>query len=163
PARLTLGSSLETGPSTASNGTIAFSSLAETVDIWSLRMNTNRGEMASFLERVTEAAAKSIFPSVSRDGGRAAYLSNKVRGNDLWIHDLRTGQDLALDHRDARYPRINRAGTMVTFLEGETLFVIPAAGGEAKSVCKDCGRPWDWSPDDKRILYVVRGPPSAVG
>jgi Tol biopolymer transport system component len=163
PSRLTLGSSLETDPSIASNGTIAFSSLSETIDIWSLRMNTNRGEMASFSERVTEAAARSIFPSVSRDGGKAAYLSNKGRGNDLWFQDLRTGQELALGHRNARYPRINRAGTMVAFLEGGTLFVIPSAGGEAKSICQDCGRPWDWSPDDTRILYVERGSPSAVG
>ena len=163
PMRLTLGSSLETGPSTASNGTIAFSSLSETVDIWSLRMNTNRGEMASFLERVTEAAAKSMFPSASRDGAKVAYLSDRGRGNDLWIHDLRTRQDVALGRPNARYPRINRAGTMVAFLEGETLFVIPSAGGEAKLVCRDCGRPWDWSPDDTRILYVLKGSPSGVG
>jgi Tol biopolymer transport system component len=161
--RLTLGSSLETGPSIASNGVIAFSSSAETIDVWSLRINTNRGEMPNWMERVTEASAKSVFPSVSSDGTRVAYLSNKARNPGIWVKNLQTGQDLALGHSSARYPRINHSGTMLAFLEGQTLLVIPAFGGEPTAVCTDCGRPWDWSPDGTRILFVTPGSPSAVG
>jgi len=161
--RLTLGSSLETGPSIASNGTIAFSSQAETIDIWSLRINTNRPEVSSWLEKVTDASAKSVFPSVSSDGYKVAYLSDKARSSGLWVRDVRTGEDLALGHPNARYPRINRRGTMVAFLEGQALSVIPASGGEAAAVCGDCGRPWDWSPNGRLILFVLPGSPNAVG
>jgi Tol biopolymer transport system component len=163
PKRLTLGPSLEIAPSIAANGTIAFSSLTETVDIWSLRINTNRGEMASWLERVTDVAAKSVFPSVSSDGNKIAYLSNKARSNGLWIRDLRTRQDLSLGHPAARYPRIDSSGTRVAFIEDQVVSLVPAAGGESTSACSDCGRPWDWSPDGSRILYVAAGSPSAIG
>jgi Tol biopolymer transport system component len=163
PQRLTLGSSLEVGPSVATNGAIAFSSLAETVDIWSLRINANRGEMPSWMERVTEAAAKSVFPSVSADGKMVAYLSNKSRGNRLWVKNLETGLETTVGQAQARYPQMNAESTKVAFTEGQELFVAPASGGGAERMCTDCGRPWDWSRDGTRMLYVGQGSPTSVG
>ncbi len=164
PQRLTLGSGLESGPSVASNGTIAFSSLSETVDVWSLRLDTSRGEMASWMERITEtAAARCVFPSISADGAKVAYLSNKSRGNAVWVKDVKTGHEAAIARENARYPRISRDGSKVAFTQDQALFVAPSSGGEPERVCPDCGRVWDWSPDGKRILYVAPGSPNAIG
>jgi Tol biopolymer transport system component len=163
PQRLTLGSSLEVAPAIASNGWIAFSSLSETVDVWSSRMEVNRGEMASWMERVTEAAAKSTFPSLSADGSKVAYLSNKARGDRVWVKDRTTGQEAPVTLGNAAYPKISPGGTKVAFLEGTSILVAPAAGGTAARVCSGCGRVWDWSRDGKRILYVAPGSPNAAG
>ena len=163
PRRLTLGSGQESGPSVAATGAIAFSSLSSSVNVWSLRLDANRGVMASFTERVTEAAAKTVFPSVSDDGGKVAYISDKGRGNGIWVNDLRAAKELALGHANARYPRISHDGSKIAFVEGQGLFTMASAGGEAINVCGDCVRVWDWSPDGNRILYVAQGSPSGVG
>jgi hypothetical protein len=106
-----------------------------------------KGQICSSYECGPGGDAAHVFLSISGDGTKVDYLSNKARGNGLWMSNLQTRLDLAV----ARYPRINRDGTMLAFLEGQVLFVMPSSGGEAKAVCGDCGRPWDGSPDGTRI------------
>lgn len=163
PQRLTLGSAVETEPSLASNGTIAFSSLFETVDVWSLNLGGDPAEPSSAMKRITDTAARSIFPSVSADGTKLAYLSNKAHGSGVWVKDLKTGRETALPTEAARYSMISRDGETVAFSQGPAILVMPSNGGDATRVCSDCGRVWDWSPDGTRILFVAPGTPTGVG
>ena len=34
-------------------------------------------------------------------------------------------------------------------------YQIPADGGVPERICDDCGRPWDWSPDGTKILFLI--------
>ena len=163
PQRITLGSGVETGPSIASNGTVAFSSLSETVDVWSLRTDAAAADPFHSMERITDSAAPSIFPSVSSSGSMLAYLSNKGQGQNVWVKNLATGKEYALPSGAARYPIISRDGQSVVFNEGPVIQRMPSTAGDAKRACSDCGRVWDWSPDGTRILYVAPGSPSGVG
>jgi hypothetical protein len=35
------------------------------------------------------------------------------------------------------------------------IYQIQTTGGVAERICDDCGRPWDWSPDGGKIVYLV--------
>src|SRR5262249_4856939 len=96
PQRLTFGTALEVHPSAGRNGEVVFSSLSENVDVWSLRMEANQAVVTSEMERLTESTGRDIFPSVSADGSRMAFVSDKAGYPNVWLKDLETAKETPL-------------------------------------------------------------------
>jgi Tol biopolymer transport system component/CheY-like chemotaxis protein len=96
PERLTFTTGLDTSPSLAAGGRLAFASLAENVDLWSLAIDPNRAGPAGKLSRLTDAAGADLHPSISSDGRRMVFRSNRSGAWDVWIKDLETGQESTL-------------------------------------------------------------------
>jgi Tol biopolymer transport system component len=146
----------------ASAGRVVFSSFTENADIWSLRVDTRRGVVTGPLERLTENAAVDVQPSISGDGSRVAFTSNRAGNYDVFTKDLERGDEVpvTISATFESRPALSADGSLVAYNEGpiEKRRVLisslrDAAGPVAANVCDDCFVPWDWSPDNRRLLY----------
>jgi len=165
--RLTSGTGIEGDPSLVYAGPdghqprLVFSSLTENGDIWSVPMDTNRAKVLGEVQRLTSDVASDIRPSISGDGTRMVFNSNRLGNWDVWIKDLRTGKETALVATpvDELNPKISLDGSTVVYAIGTVTksetYVIPASGGIPKKVCDDC---YAWPPtaDGKRMPFWGR-------
>ena len=156
PERITAGTG-ESKPSANATTRIAFS--AETVarNLWMIEMDTSSGLPRGELRPLTADDATDIKPSLSGDGRRLAFISNRNGNDDVWARDLETGQEKALTATPATetHPVVSPDGSLVAYftLPDGPLYLVPFRGGIPEKLCDDCGRPMDWSPDVKRITY----------
>jgi WD40 repeat protein len=108
------------------------------------------------LERLTEEAADDFFPALSPDGSRMVFVSSRSGHQEIWIRDLRTGEDTVLttDRIEKWKPGFSPDGSKVSFAESPlwNVYIVPVSGGAPEMVCKECGQASDWSSDGKRII-----------
>jgi Tol biopolymer transport system component len=160
PQRVTSGPTREERPSIASGPggsvRVAFASLNENLSIWSLPIETNRGTVVGEPKRLTQDAADDFQPALSSDGARMVFVSTRSGHQEVWVRDMRTGEESALTAtRSMKYaPRFSPDGAKVGFAEAGTwnTYVMPGTGGAPEMVCEGCGQLTGWSSDGKRIL-----------
>jgi Tol biopolymer transport system component len=79
PQRLTSSPTIEESPSVAlvADGSvkIAFASLSENTDIWSLPLEANTGKVTGELRQLTRDTTADFHPSLSADGKKVAFVS----------------------------------------------------------------------------------------
>jgi Tol biopolymer transport system component len=101
-------------------------------------------------------------PRLSPDGARAAISIQSSTGLDLWLHDLERGSRLRLTTSGVNRRAVwSPDGSQITFYStpssggDQDLFVIPAAGGEAKRLLARGGAqyPDSWSPDGRILVF----------
>jgi eukaryotic-like serine/threonine-protein kinase len=158
--KLTAGTSIEAKPSVLPGGRVAFASLTDAINIWSLPIAANSGQVTGGAQQVTSSAFDART-SVSADGKKLAFISTRLGNPDVWMKDLESGKETALTATPAREEEaeITADGTRISYTVSEgsrwTLYQIATTGGPPEQICDDCGRPWDWSPDGRRILYLI--------
>jgi Tol biopolymer transport system component/tRNA A-37 threonylcarbamoyl transferase component Bud32 len=175
PRRLTAGTEDETQPTISSASGAAelllFATRAFTVDLWMERLDAVRAEADGEPSRLTADVSTEALPTVSADGAKVVFVSNRTGNDDVWLKDLVSGKELALTATpwQEQFPVINRRGSHVVYQsrrDGKTgIHVVSAAGGISEKVCDDCGAPTDLSNDGLRILlqYRFNDPRSTLG
>jgi eukaryotic-like serine/threonine-protein kinase len=167
PERLTSSPAIEDGPSIASSaGTtrVAFASLIENSDLWSVPHGWTRPHLTdptraeAGLRRLTHGLEADFHPAASPDGRRIAFVSARTRHDEIWLKDVGTGTDTVLTASQGnKYtPKFSPEGTRISFATHQggkwDIYVVPAVGGTADLVCDDCGQATDWSPDGKYLI-----------
>jgi len=146
---------------------VAFASLSSRSDLWALPIDANQGRVTGQVERLTNNGADNWRPSVSTDGKRLVFGSNRSGNFDVWLRDLATGKEtqLTATPRDETHARISPDGSKVTYSVEEdrkvSIYIIEITSTPdgivyprlPERVCENCGRPLDWSPDSARILF----------
>jgi eukaryotic-like serine/threonine-protein kinase len=108
----------------------------------------------------------NIFPSVSGDGNKLAFISNRSGTPDVWLKDLATGKESALTETPwpESYARISRDGSKVMFISSKPggnhdLSSIDTGGGLSKSYCGTCkGQLYgDWMEGNRSFVYTSEG------
>src|SRR5262249_5401817 len=94
-SRLTAGSGVEDQPSLASTGQLVFTSAGNMPDIWSIPLRANAAEVTGAPERLTRDPALEMLPTISADGRKLAFVSNRMGNTEVWLRDLETGKDQA--------------------------------------------------------------------
>jgi len=164
--RLTTGSGLDIRPSLAKTGLLVFSSLIANADIWSLPVDASQGRVKGSPEQLTRDLALDYLPSMSADGKKLAFVSERSGNQDIWMKDLESGKESPLTESRANEisPRISPDGSLVSYAirtrarpRVEEVYVIPARGGLLQKLCDACGSPWGWSPDNKFLLFAQAG------
>src|SRR5262249_28729835 len=114
-------------------------------------------------KRWTEGQDVNIFPSVSRDGTKLAYISNRSGNSDVWLKNLVTGKESALTETPGNetYPRISKDGALVMFRTNKPggrngLSLIEVSGGASREYCGGCRGPLygDWIEDGRNFVYT---------
>jgi Tol biopolymer transport system component/DNA-binding winged helix-turn-helix (wHTH) protein len=160
PRRLTYGAAREENPAVVArrNGGIrvAFASTSQNLAVWNLPIKPNEGKAIGRLQQLTNDAAGDFMPDVSRDGSRVVFIRVRSGNQEVWIKDLRNGQESALTaSRERKYePILSPDGSLVSFSEAPFwhVYIVPSKGGVAEMVCEGCGEATDWSADGKHIL-----------
>jgi len=161
PHRLTYSSSIEESPSVASlaDGSlkIAFGSLSENSDIWSLPIDADAGKVTGELRQLTRDSAADFHPSLSPDGRKMVWVSARSGNQEIWIKDLETGEDAALtaSRVDKFAPGFSPDGMKLSFAAHRDnkwdVYLMPVTGGVAEMICEDCGQATGWSPDGRYL------------
>ena len=158
--KLTSGTSEETKPSVISGRRLVFASLNHALNIWSLTLDANTGAVSGAPQQVTNSAFDART-SVSGDGRKLVFISTRSGNPDVWLKDLQSGKETALTATSApeEEPEITSDGTRIFYSVIESsrgvVYQMATNGGPPERICGDCGRPWDWSPDGGKILYLI--------
>jgi len=163
PERLTSGIG-EQDPAASPDGNFAFVSSARNWDIWSLPLDGNRAEVRGEPERVVSGLGSDQYPSISRDGRKLAYVSDRSGSRDIWLRDLATGEDTAVtigpadDLRGTISPDGSRVAFVRTEQEGHNLHVLDLGQETSRSLAEGVASMLDWTPDGKKVLYYTPPP-----
>ncbi len=149
--RLTFGTGNEVMPSVSSGGRLVFANHTYAAGIW--EATPSKDATAVEMHAITHDRAMNYRPSVSVDGSKLAYVSNRTGNFEVWVKDLLHGNDVALTHTAVQEnsAAISRDGTKVAYSDGMTIWLGAVSGGAPRLLCELCGRPDDWSPDGKVI------------
>ena len=155
----------------AAVGTILVVGLVTAV-LWARRDPGNPLENARFLP-LTDFDGIEQAATISRDGRLAAFLSDRDGQMDVWVTQVGSGDSHNLTQgaaRDVVNPSIRTLGfspdgTLVTFWarrldasqRSETsVWGVPVLGGSPR-VYLDGVAEYDWSDDEKRLVYHTSG------
>ena len=164
PRRLTTGADLQTHASIVRGTRLVFSSLTQTINVWSLPLGANDGHVAGPARRVTSTSTLQWWPSVSEDGRRLVFLGVN---SGLWIRQLDTdGEVLLVPSQRPVGGSITADGSRVAYVmfgKNWEISAVPSSGGVSEKLCVDCGDSFleAWSRDKTRLLYEA-GNPSEV-
>ncbi len=167
PTRLTTTTGLDAEPFFAADGSLVYAGLTENADVWSLPLDADRGVVTGALHPLTRSAAADTNPTVSLDGKKLAFLSNRTGNSDVWLKDLVSGAETALTVTpvEERNPQISRDGSKVAYAVDAGIFVVSLGAdgrpGVPAKVCEGCGTPSDWTPDGKALLLQIPSQPTA--
>jgi Tol biopolymer transport system component len=161
PQRLTSGPTLELIPSAASGpgGSVrlAFAYLTDNYSIWSLPIDPNQGKVTGQLKRLTHEAGIDRYPPLSPDGEKMAWTSDRSGNQEIWVKDLRSGEDsvLTASRSDKWGTRFSPDASWIAFSGREdkrwSTYLVTATGG-AEMICENCAEATDWTSDGKNLL-----------
>ncbi len=173
PERLTFTTGFDGSPSLGADGRLAFASVKENIDVWSLSIDANDPAPGGRLSRVTDAAGADLHPAISKDGRRMAYRSNRSGNWDIWIKDLETGREspLSIGAATAAFAAISLDGSKVAYQEipecgkGSYYIVDVEPGGRPsapRKVCEKCAVLSDLSGDGQLLLDYAFPPHRSI-
>ena len=80
----------------------------------------------------------------------------------MWMKDLETGREsnLTASPEDEATPIISADGSKVAYIATRDIYVVPASGGMARTVCEGCGGALShWSRSGERLIFYGPAPP----
>jgi serine/threonine protein kinase/Tol biopolymer transport system component len=164
PERIGSNSAFEAQPALGPEGRLLFTRFNVSMNIWALPLDGRTGRPTAGLQRLTEGLTVDAAPSVTADGRKIAFVSNRLGRDEIWTLDLDTGRQVALTNSPTLkvFPVLDRTGRRLAFAEaanrGFSILVMPWGGGVVRGVCDECGQPRAWVPGTNRVLYQTGNP-----
>ncbi len=156
PKRRTMGTNNEIQPSVAM-GVMAFSSVTVNTRVWRVRLKN--GVADGDPEKVTNGDNFDGFPSVSDDGSRMAFASDRSGRRSIWLRQMASGKETQLTKSSVAesQPKISGDGKTIAYIEMPRRLLAMTSGldgnfGEPIVICDQCGIPTNLSSDGKLIL-----------
>lgn len=149
PRRLTAGVGSDGAPSVARGAddlTIYFANTDARANLY--RLPLLGAQSAASLDRVTDAAASDIWPSVSADGRTLVFASNRSSDWRMWSRDLSSGREVPLTGSGGAMGMVSSDGLRVSYSTTAQFpfrFVVrPIGGGATKPLAGDLIYVWSW-------------------
>ncbi len=146
----------------AEDGRVFFARLKDSIQLWSVPVDANRGRLTGELSRFFADEGATVRPSLSEDGNLLAYTSDKSGTQNVWLRNLQTGDETRITDNPHDYftPTgvLSANGEWLAFTRyerGRTItFARSTETGEETRLCDQCETPRDWSRDANHLLYV---------
>lgn len=165
--RLTFGPGSEIEPAAAADGTVAFADSAESVNIWSLPIETDRARVLGDVRRVTKGSGPFVRATLSADERWAAFNGPGRPSMTLQVQELATGRirDLGIVPGANFGPVISPDGQRVAYIApGDELRTVAVSGGAPATLCRGCQEAGDWTRDQRHVAVVMKtGGTTALG
>ena len=159
PVKITAGRDMDTQPTVTLDGQVFFTRQLFNADIWVLPVVANEGKVTGEPKRRTSHPAIDVVPSLSADGAKLLFQSQRAGHPSLWLLDVATGRESAVlpTPQDRLWPRISPDGSKMAFTEVRIgrfeHFYKAIDGGSASLLCENCGPSVsDWARDGKAVL-----------
>jgi TolB protein len=117
------------------------------------------GDSTGPLEQVTGGAGRNYHPTLSADGRKLLFISNRSGNFDVWMKDLTSGREIPIVTNPGNDYRalISPDGESVVYGrregEGVAIFTSPLRRAGEKKLIEISGGLATWSSDGKKILY----------
>jgi Tol biopolymer transport system component len=159
PVKVTSGAGIEMLPYADAKGRIVFGRQSLNADIWGIPVLANEGKVTGGLKRWTHDPAIDVSPSLSADGSKLLFQSNRSGHHSLWLLETNNGKEsqVASSLEDQLWPVISPDGIKAAWSETRIgryeHFWKPIGGGSTEVLCEDCGPAVSgWSKDGRMTL-----------
>ncbi len=163
--RLTTGPGKDTDMALSPDGKrLAFVPRTESIRIWSLPFDPASGQITGEGEPITPAGMTAIWPDLSADGAKLAFVAFHAGNWELWEISLDDGRETLLfgDGVKRSFPRLSPDGDRLVYRiwrpeNGRTL-MLRSADATDEQVLTSPGMhratPYGWSADGESILVA---------
>ncbi len=149
--RITTGIGEDVNPAVASNGSIAYASVQTAPDIWRLDLGGDT------LTPLTSDTSIEDYPRVSFDRTRLLFYSDRTGRNEVWLMDLRTGEQTLVSHGGATQNAWSPDNKTVAYGAAEGLTLHDLQSGQTRVVNAGVAAAYPaFSPDGRAIVYQGR-------
>ncbi|MEO7651716.1 MAG: protein kinase, partial [Bryobacteraceae bacterium] len=172
PGRVSPGDTEDGQPSMAPEGVIAFVRQKLSAEIWGAEIDANEGKLRGEWKQITSGGGMNGFPTLSADGSKLAFQSNRDGHYQPWLLDMKSGKQapISSSKQDQLHPRISRDGSKVVYAEIRIRryehFSRSTDGTATAMLCETCGLDvYDWTKDGLRMLVeatLARPPAVAI-
>lgn len=151
--------------SPASRGDLlAFTAVRLSVNVWRIPLGKD-GRAAADPAPLTDAQPNAVFPEISSDGRRLAYVALTRPAPQIWKKDLLTGVESEI----YRAPGISRLSASLDaskaffrVMDGpppqaQQIYAIDVQRGGVRKVCANCGAPTSVSPSGDYVVHETGG------
>jgi eukaryotic-like serine/threonine-protein kinase len=160
PRRLASGAGNESQVSVSDNGKLVFTSTLSNEDIYAVPIDANRGQVTGELQRLTNELSREYLPTLSADGRKMAFKSDRSGHEQVWLRDIPSGKEVALADINAALTSmaiISPDGARVaysTFDQGKRNLLVIGTDNRISELWHDHGQVIGWTPDSKRLLFT---------
>ncbi len=145
---ITTGPGMTMFASVARDGRLIIADLTVAMHAWSVAARPDAAEVLGMPERLAQDLMQNFNPTVSRDGGKAAFTAfggAALARIGVRVVDLRGGDDISIPLRGVgfnQFPRLSPDGSLLVYrdsVEGTMrTFVLALGKSTAREVCADC-------------------------
>jgi Tol biopolymer transport system component len=139
-----------------------FSALRPNVDVWTVPVDANQGEVTGTMRPVTQNVSFDGYPAISADGEKLAFISSRSGNWDVWTRDLKTGKEAPATATPLQelQPVLSRDGSTIFYRTNQNQQTLVHrtnfSGGVPTKLCEGCG-----TPTDVFKGYLLLEPPGA--
>jgi Tol biopolymer transport system component len=166
PQRLTAGSGEYPGRASL-DGRIPFSTQSGGMTIYALPLDVRQGKVTGELLRIGRGGASERYPTLTSDGRKMVFVSDRAGTNDVWMKDLITAEENVLIGTAENEGRgvMSPDGSKVAFQRienGRTVnYVWPLPAGPEQKLCDGCLSLLNWTSDGKSVI-ISEGDPERL-
>jgi len=145
---ITTGPGIKAYVSVMRDGRVFFTDMTAVMGIWSVAARPDEAAVGADPQRLTQDLMQKFYPSISRDGAKAAFTAfggAQASKIEIRLKDLRTGQETTIPLRNVglgQYTRLSPDGSLLAFrdtVEGKTRsYVLARGAAAARELCEGC-------------------------
>ena len=171
PRRVTVSTEDQVQPSLGVDGRLVFSTRTEVQYLWASSLDAANAKALSEPRVIAAFDPLRGSESISRDGRWLVFTPTRP-GPMVRLKDLATGRETSLSSvgssvvENYPYPVMRPDGSAVVYRTDEAgepaIRAVTTQTGHAEELCRDCGRPTDWSTDGRYVVlqYGIPEQPS---